>query len=268
MDIEEQIDRVVSYLLLASNKHLPSFDGAYFTGDSSLINVRWLWLETFDAYKRTLQASGDVLDIATVAIDEDENVNLNRYRAGCSKTNNYLRRIPDAAHWMATIDVLSIEPSGHVLTPLSCALKRVDGSWTGTGDNAPARIDSMHALCEQHFPSLWTTSRIFWSVKLGFRGHPGISILTTNEGARAAFRLRDIPNGERRRKALSHFVKEHMRRTPASQDDVRVSEHVRGAESFSWNGLQCRITPPSVDRETHAAIAASMLANDAARQSQ
>lgn len=257
MDIEEKIDRVVSYLLLATNRHLPLFDGAYFTEDSSISDVGWLWSETFDTLKKTLQSSGDLLDISAASIEEEGSgtiVALRRYRAGCAKTNRYLRRIPDGSHWMATVDMAAIEQTGRVPTPMTMIARRIDGAWCGVR----GAVDEIQHDLESFFPSLWITARLFWSVRLGFLGHPGISILTTNTGAREAFRLRDIPNGERRRKALAHFVKEHMRRAPITKNDVRVEEHVRGVEDFSWNGLQCRISPPSINRERHLQIVASL----------
>ena len=56
------------------------------------------------------------------------------------------------------------------------------------------------------------------------------------------FKMRDIPDGRRRRVALRHWVASHMRRKPTKPDEqVAVREYLRGAKDFSWNGIEGRI---------------------------
>jgi hypothetical protein len=88
----------------------------------------------------------------------------------------------------------------------------------------------------------------FWHVSLGYEGMPMLKLDTDPQGARAVFRLRDIPEGRQRRTALKHWVTEHWRSTPATNDkSIKVGEYLRGAEKFTWNGLRCIVTPSLAD---------------------
>jgi hypothetical protein len=93
-----------------------------------------------------------------------------------------------------------------------------------------------------------------WRVELGYERPglttlPTISVLTDPEGARQAYRLRDIPAGKSRRSALRHWVGTYLRR---QQDETTAREttvwaHLRGVEEFRHNGLMCRIYPSNYD---------------------
>jgi hypothetical protein len=88
-----------------------------------------------------------------------------------------------------------------------------------------------------------------WSVYFGFDGNLGLSFPTSPEHAQEVFRLRDVPPGAKRRAALKHWVREHNRRRSADDPvaTIPVMRHLRGAETFHWNGLTCRIKPSPVD---------------------
>lgn len=100
-----------------------------------------------------------------------------------------------------------------------------------------------------------------WSVEIGYVGHPTVQFVTDGEGAKEAFRLRDLPEGRARRAALLHWVNSHWRRRPEPKPAVEVKRHMRGAERFVWNGLRCNITPSAADMR--AAIAAGLAKPDA-----
>jgi hypothetical protein len=93
-----------------------------------------------------------------------------------------------------------------------------------------------------------------WSVLLGERGAPRARYVTDPVGVREAFRLRDIPDGKQRRTALRHWVRDHWRRRGReSEADHRwILAHMRGAEEFSWSGLQCRIEPSRQDERRNS----------------
>jgi hypothetical protein len=93
--------------------------------------------------------------------------------------------------------------------------------------------------------------RYYWSVLIREDESPEARFLTDLEGAREAFRLRDVPAGKRRRAALRHWVADHWRqsRPPREADEVFIREHLRGATAFDWNGLRCRFEPSDVDAE-------------------
>lgn len=90
-----------------------------------------------------------------------------------------------------------------------------------------------------------------WRVCLGYAGFPTLGLVTDPEGARAAFRLRDIPNGASRRAALRNWVSGHYRTKPTGDDydgeAIKVIEHLRGATKFTWNGLMCEVRPSAYD---------------------
>lgn len=88
------------------------------------------------------------------------------------------------------------------------------------------------------------TNFYWWKVELAFEGGLSVAIRTNPTGVRELFRLRDVPNGSNRRKALKNWVSQHWRSKHSEQSDlVFVRKHLRGSERFSWNGLLCQITP-------------------------
>jgi len=89
-----------------------------------------------------------------------------------------------------------------------------------------------------------------WVVKLGYAGLPSIKFVTDPAGARAVFRLRDIPEGRARREALRHWVKSHWRAIGKAEDateEIKIAEFLRGQTKFNWNGLTCEIIPSAYD---------------------
>lgn len=68
--------------------------------------------------------------------------------------------------------------------------------------------------------------------------------ITDLSACKELFKLRDVPPGEERRKALINFVCEHLRRRPYSDEETLVRKHLRGAERFNWQGFYCEIQSP------------------------
>ncbi len=99
--------------------------------------------------------------------------------------------------------------------------------------------------------------RTRWRVYLS-NGGLGVTFPTDPVGVQEVFRLRDIPEGKERRAALRHWVTEHWRiNIQDAREEILVREHLRGAQKFSWSGLNCRVTPSEEDfiREYDARIA-------------
>lgn len=94
--------------------------------------------------------------------------------------------------------------------------------------------------------------RYDWTVRLALDGKPGLSFACSPSSARAAYRLRDLHPGKSRRDALLHWVSAHRR-----NDDIEVSEHLRGKVSFSWRGISCEVIPSAFDREKEISRKAS-----------
>ena len=99
--------------------------------------------------------------------------------------------------------------------------------------------------------------RYDWSILLGYEGIARVRFFTDPIGLRAVFKLRDLPPGKERRAALKHWVRQHWRRK-RDDEEARswVRRHIRGAESFTWDGLRCAIRPAEFDLEQIAQGAA------------
>ncbi|MBR5091264.1 MAG: hypothetical protein IK093_17705 [Ruminiclostridium sp.] len=63
------------------------------------------------------------------------------------------------------------------------------------------------------------------------------------------FRLRDIPDGSQRRKALKHIVSAHTR-TLKSGERIEIMRYLRGKERFSQNGYELTVIPSKDDVKT------------------
>jgi hypothetical protein len=90
------------------------------------------------------------------------------------------------------------------------------------------------------------TSEYCWSVSLGWDDKLMLRFPTDALGVKEVFRLRSIPNGESRKKALLHWVSEHYRRTKKYDEPIDIQPYLRGNVKFNWNGLLC-VIKPSID---------------------
>ena len=63
------------------------------------------------------------------------------------------------------------------------------------------------------------------------------------------FKLRDIKDGEQRRKALKHIVRSHER-TLSNGEKIEIMRYLRGREKFSQNGYELTIIPSKDDIKT------------------
>lgn len=144
----------------------------------------------------------------------------------------------------------------------------IDGSGSGTGltsvhgsgDGLKWQLASNHlnpntgnmeriSDCIRLSHGLAFANQFQWMVRIGWIGSPSISIPTDPIGARAVFRMRDMPEGRQRRAALKHWVTEHWRQSRVDANEERlVREHLRGKERFVWNGFICEIVPSHDDR--------------------
>lgn len=63
------------------------------------------------------------------------------------------------------------------------------------------------------------------------------------------FKLRDIADGEQRRKALKHVVSAHSRKL-SNGEKIEVMRYLRGKEKFTQNGYEMTIIPSKDDIAT------------------
>jgi hypothetical protein len=191
------------------------------------------------------------LNIAFIAEDPDDPQGfcLSRHRAvspadvrgKVSRLTRYLVETKSA--W------LDGEGQGMGTTQIFGSNNGLDWRMTAAGYEHNAD-EGLHTRRVQIAHGMAFTREFFWTVRLGWVGHPNILIPTDPVGARAVFRLRDIPEGKQRRAALKHWVSEHWRQTREDEsEEVFVREHLRGKERFVWNGLVCEIRPSVTDRK-------------------
>jgi len=94
------------------------------------------------------------------------------------------------------------------------------------------------------------TNRYDWVVQLGYPDRMKINFITNPSSIRDLFKLRDVPEGKKRRESLRNWVSEHKRkRSTIEEDTIYVKKHLRGATSFSWDGLEGVIYPAQFDQE-------------------
>lgn len=79
----------------------------------------------------------------------------------------------------------------------------------------------------------------------------GIKIPILPESSKEVFALRDLPEGEVRKKAICNFVRQHYRTIKIEYNEqereVLVKQHLRGETKFNWRGLQVNIIPAEYD---------------------
>jgi hypothetical protein len=118
------------------------------------------------------------------------------------------------------------------------------------GPELAGKIDVEHISLAA---SLDLTLRYEWVVRFGVDGSFSVAYPSERSNITDVFRLRDVPEGKRRREALQTLVTQHWKRSrsqaPTEDPRVFVREHLRGQTKFNWNGLMCEVIPPKYDVE-------------------
>lgn len=136
-------------------------------------------------------------------------------------------------------------------------LGSVDGKrWTYIDDSEPmpkAHQEGCSRTIALVHSATWAFDRS-WSVWVGYRNAPSISIPTDAQGVRQLLMLRDGPLSKAgRRRPLLHWVKEHHRRGPRENKAgaTLVRQHLRGLERFEAGDLLVTIRPPAEQIRAH-----------------
>lgn len=89
----------------------------------------------------------------------------------------------------------------------------------------------------------------YWRVETKFEETcPSLTLLTDPTGVKEFWRLRDIPEGKRRRDALLHWVEGHWRKTRNDPDVERyVRKHLRGQRDLTQGKFQAKVYPSERD---------------------
>ena len=209
--------------------------------------------------------SGHPLDVRylTLGDDVDTNVALHRWRAvPASAIRGKVRQFlpyplewtlvfPETGEWKRMFLGRAARRRWVPLRPNSRMVGGRDGRYTTLEDSGMDLTDDEFSSRAQLSIALALGRYYVWRVYFGFEGHPGIEFPTDPTGAREAFRLRDIPAGAERRRALRHWVEQHWRMNRIDpSDEVLVRKHLSGATDFVWGGLVCRISPSESDLAT------------------
>lgn len=150
------------------------------------------------------------------------------------------RRVRWSGGPVIRFQVMSVEYSGRGAS----AVRLID--WRSLRwDDGSAVDDEFYSVAKMAM-SVQFTREHEWRVNLGVNGGASLALQTDPEGVLAAFRMRDVPDGKKRREALIHWVREHWRQRRRGGES-KVREHLRGQTRFSWFGLDCRVVPPAVD---------------------
>jgi hypothetical protein len=94
----------------------------------------------------------------------------------------------------------------------------------------------------QSLPTYWRVATRFDSVC------PSLTLLTDPTGVKEFWKLRDIPEGKRRRAALLHWVESHWRQNRKDPDvEGYVRKHLRGQQELTQGQFSAKITPSETD---------------------
>lgn len=252
---EKALEDILLYMTLSDVKSITGqkIPTSYF--DNANVST-YLWEFTPKEFKdegviftdATIDALAKPLDIAFVSVNNDrpEDFVLQRVKQTTPKQvrgliKNHAPILVDHSVGFICKDLSRIE-----------TMRLIQGSFNGREwvnlNNNLAKMSVAEAQNEslliQVAIGYQFSNEFFWNVYLGYEGYPGISIITDPTGAKEVFRLRDIPEGKKRRQALRNWVKEHSRKSRKDDgDEIQVRKHLRGADTFVWNGLKCKITP-------------------------
>ncbi|MDE7398949.1 MAG: hypothetical protein K2N06_05410 [Oscillospiraceae bacterium] len=152
----------------------------------------------------------------------------------------------------------SVFPDGKKLVPEHVPMTIVNGFYQCILDGIPiakdfnqlnaelqnASINTCICIClawEQYF--LWRVRVKMpeWGKSVDFNINPA--------DIKSVFKLRDIADGEQRRKALKHIVHSHQRQLK-SGEKIEIMRYLRGKEKFTQNGYEITVIPSKDDIKT------------------
>lgn len=206
---------------------------------------------------------GETWDFSAITKYEDDpegsSYTLRRYRRASVKELRGRGRIYSSMVNESAVACISPEDGGYVSARFYTFF--VNGKWVL--EERPQVNDSMFCpewvngqsltlgtKCDSNWdPSialgLQFNEQYEWHVDIQRGDSIELSFETDPYGAQEIFRLRDIPDGKKRRAALRNWVTQHWRKTRDAETSVR--RHLRGAEQFVWNDLRCVVRPSADD---------------------
>jgi len=95
-----------------------------------------------------------------------------------------------------------------------------------------------------------------WFVEIGRDGGLSFKFATVPDRIGEIFKLRDLPDGASRRSSLRNWVASHWRTNARDRAmEVYVRQHLRGAETFRWDGYFCKVSPSVHDLKLNETFA-------------
>jgi hypothetical protein len=177
----------------------------------------------------------------------------------------HLRGIPVRSQWVGKLTGGLVKQDGQY-DGGGCLMNWVNGQWLKLHHNGGVPRDIRHSDKSVFEPAsrldedgdstefqlrimlgIAFTRYYEWTVTIGRPDGMKVLLVTDPIGARAAFKLREIPEVKTRRDALRNWVREHWRKNRPGHDDIHVRQHLRGAQEFDWADLHCQITPSRYD---------------------
>lgn len=87
--------------------------------------------------------------------------------------------------------------------------------------------------------------RFHWTAKVRIeKDVPSLTVITDPTGVKELWKLRDIPEGKKRRAALLHWVQSHWRQNRVDPElESFVRKQLRGARTFNHGSLEVEVVP-------------------------
>lgn len=128
-----------------------------------------------------------------------------------------------------------------------------EGRPAAHADSEPGRTAERAAM----MIGLAAVAHYQWHVEIGRIGGISFKFPTMPERLAEIFRLRDLPDGASRRAALKNWITSHWRANHRDQQtEIYVRQHLRGAETFSWDGYFVTVCPSQYDLDLNENFAA------------
>lgn len=146
-------------------------------------------------------------------------------------------------------------PSG-VMVPGYFFTEYQNGEWVDITKNKNSGIDkndSQYSNLVEGALAFQFNARFDWSVEIGWGYKSSLEIPTDPTGVIEMLKLREIPEGSKRRDAIVHIVSGHYRKRRNDPDSLSwVRGHFRGKTEIEHNGMKITVRPSARDMEAIA----------------
>lgn len=125
-------------------------------------------------------------------------------------------------------------------------------------NNTGIQTDDRGRVLNEHLRkqmALMFTDRYEWNVELGYQnGGPTFKLIIPPRAIPRLFKLRDVPDGKKRRAALRNWITDHWRQKPESDESTYVRKHLRGSLSFTMDDMKFVVHPSEFDLDKNESL--------------